>query len=585
MSTISNHHPFARPVIRHVAANPPVVKLSKPPRSTSKRARSPEPPHDITLAQQASKRARCNSTTAPPVAGRGDKESRQAEREQKETEFKEKYSRAFPSWTFHFDLDHLNSASGTLKDFKTRIHHLGGSVEDFFSNQVTHLVTDQQGATGEVSNKENSKKSRGASAKIPRVVEDAGAGAFGLTAKALSFGIKVWTTTKLDSVLSRCIDTPMAPKAPTPAARVSQQGASHSLSRLLHSERIHGTSERDPSQKRHDFRYFARGSHFLLIEDFNQKLATIAAHEYILPKPRDGKPSKVPWPVLHYHPTRGPFAAFDEKEKKRWEKDKLAEKEQSRKTEKTTQLLRIEALRRKAEGTLPGKNAGDLRRSVSMHNLHKTAAKQVADTKIHDLESNPASGYLASAGPGYLAASGNSAGITSATGTTSTASYVPRTALLPSALRERQNHEVVTSHKVLAHSKTGVTKLGKEPVLKKSRSTNTMRLPKREGTKPSHCENCRVKIDDFKAHVSGKTHQQYAHDDQKFAKLDDVLAGVQRRTMREVQEKERRWRERRAAYCSSPHEAMQSEASSSPTKVDTDFQVDEMACHDHISDY
>ena len=36
-------------------------------------------------------------------------------------------------------------------------------------------------------------------------------------------------------------------------------------------------------------------------------------------------------------------------------------------------------------------------------------------------------------------------------------------------------------------------------VLRKSKSTNTMRLPKREeGAKPGYCESCRVKFENFK---------------------------------------------------------------------------------------
>jgi hypothetical protein len=37
-------------------------------------------------------------------------------------------------------------------------------------------------------------------------------------------------------------------------------------------------------------------------------------------------------------------------------------------------------------------------------------------------------------------------------------------------------------------------------MLRKSRSTNTLRLPKREeGCKPGYCESCRTKFDDFKS--------------------------------------------------------------------------------------
>src|SRR5262249_12390164 len=51
--------------------------------------------------------------------------------------------------------------------------------------------------------------------------------------------------------------------------------------------------------------------------------------------------------------------------------------------------------------------------------------------------------------------------------------------------------------------------------LKKSKSTNTLRLPTREeGSKPGYCENCRLKFDDYKE-VSGhlmKIHRILNHD-------------------------------------------------------------------------
>lgn len=67
-------------------------------------------------------------------------------------------------------------------------------------------------------------------------------------------------------------------------------------------------------------------------------------------------------------------------------------------------------------------------------------------------------------------------------------------------------HEVVTSRKVLNAATRGKdTSMGPPPlperqrILRKSRSTNTMRLPKRDETsKPGYCESCRQKFPDFK---------------------------------------------------------------------------------------
>ena len=116
-----------------------------------------------------------------------------------------------------------------------------------------------------------------------------------LVKKAVDFGMKIWSTTKLESVIERCLisgntSTAASQKSTTtvatpPKATTSQQ---RSLTRLLESERLHGTTtERDPTQKRHDFRYFSRSSCFVLVEDMRQELATIHVLEYPITKGRD----------------------------------------------------------------------------------------------------------------------------------------------------------------------------------------------------------------------------------------------------------------------------------------------------------
>lgn len=345
--------------------------------------------------------------------------------------------------------------------------------------------------------------------------------------------MKVWSTTKLESVLERCLgfgntSTTTSQKSTltvaTPLkATISRQ---RSLTRLLESERLHGTTERDPTQKRHDFRYFSRSSCFVLVEDMRQELATIHALEYPITKGRDGV-ERAAWPVLYCHPlARGPFIEFDEKEKRRSEKLQRAEAEEREQEQRVWR--RQEALKRKAQVQ---RKAGDLRRSVSMSNLHRRASYTDAGYRgLVDLDGDAsgcdgaidsanASGYLASTGTGgYMAASGNSVGITSTTGTTSTAGASFRNLKLPIALQERIQSQVVTSRKVASAAGTGKDKENEKPVkkgtmgppvviperpngmLRKSRSTNTLKLPKREeGSKPGYCESCRIKFDEFKS--------------------------------------------------------------------------------------
>ena len=345
--------------------------------------------------------------------------------------------------------------------------------------------------------------------------------AYDVVTKACEYGIKIWSQAKLDSVLSRCIVTPSSTTLVKSRFSGVPSAPQRSLSRLLQTEKIHGTTERDPTQKRHDFRYFSRGTCFVLLEDIYQELATIAAHEYAVSKEKD-KSGKKPWPVLHCHPqSRNPFAPFDDKEKRRWERAQQAEKTEDadRARRKKKQL---EAMKRKAESQVHVKTAGDLRRSLSLSNLHRRLSHPVGtrdvgfidlDADLDEAESANASGYFASgAGMGYIAASGNSVGITSTTGTTSTSGKTLRNLSLPTAITDRMKQEVLTSRKFPTKAKDEYTenagvmgppsqvpnRPNKQAFLKKSKSMNTLKLPKREeGVKPGYCESCRVKFSDF----------------------------------------------------------------------------------------
>lgn len=334
--------------------------------------------------------------------------------------------------------------------------------------------------------------------------------------KAQAFGMKIWSTFKLNSVLERCeVPALVSDKQINTVQAVDTTAlVQRSLTRLLASERVHGTTERDPTQKRHDFRYFSKSSYFVLVEDMKQELATIHALEYPITRSRDSK-ERGAWPILHCHPNaRGPFIEFDERERRRWEKSRCAEED--RMLEKEQRVARELRRKKQEEARLTSRRVGDLRRSVSMNNLQRqvTQPYKYEDMDADFVDTQPsanASGYLASTGTGaYVAASGNSVGIAS-TGTTSTLGGSFRTLDLPAALRGRIQQQVLTSRKVSRLSNKGIRNrkpgmmgppdgLPEHGVLRKSRSTNTLRLPRRdEGTKPGYCESCRVKFEDFES--------------------------------------------------------------------------------------
>ncbi|KAG6813666.1 hypothetical protein H0H92_008903 [Tricholoma furcatifolium] len=539
-----------RPLSSRSHQLPTVAPVVKPQRivSGNKRSRSPDPYTETSTHSHNSKRVK---TADPPTVLRDKtRERKEREREQQKAEFKEKYTKAFPGFVFYFD--ELSISPEDQDSYEEAIERLQGKIVKFLDKSVSYIISNRPEAFQHTDKENLQKVGQGLKSPIKlknRHGKDNECGNPSAIPAALNY--KVWNAIKLESVLQRLLDVP--PKAPLTLPATPAK-STLSLERLLKYEQRNGTTERDPTQKRHDFNYFARGSRFVLIEDIREELATIAVQEYPVSKSRDAAP---PWPVLHCHPqSRGPFVAFDGKEKRRWERLQKAEKEQRAEgREYNSQLRQAEIMKRKAEASLHAKRAGDLRRSVSMNNLHRRATFPQAPNddctgdlegdaeNLENLDSAVASGFLFSASgtAGYLAASGNSVSITSTIGTTSTAGYVARTQL-PSALSGRAKH-VITSRKYpTAGKENKAPPMGppsvipeRQPMLKKSRSTNTLKLPTREeGTKPGYCESCRAKFTDFKVHVNGTRHQQFATNAANFSQLDFVLARVQRRTKAEV---------------------------------------------------
>lgn len=560
MATLTRNPLSMRPHTQHQSVSiPPYQPAGRKPAAV-KRAHSPESGRDDGQVQSAKRLKPIPDEPGPSNAreeARREKERKRAEREE---EFRIKYRRAFPNWVFYFDLDALGPDVATMRDtLERRVLYMGARVDDFFSKDITHLVTLQT----EDADKENSTKPeqpglslgspirlRGRMAnELPMPASDH------LTKKALAFGIKVWSSAKLENVLDRCY----APAAPsrTASRAVSVAPRGRTLSRLLDHERVHGTTtERDPTEKRHDYTYFSKGSCFVLIEDMRQELATVAAFEYPPAKSRDGK-EKPTWPVLYLdHRARGPFVPYDEKEERQRKKADRMDRE--REEELAHRKAQLEQERRRRTQAMQQAKQHDLRRSVSMSNLRRRASFHDAgvegfvdlDADIGDAESANASGYLASGA--YMAASGNSVNITSATGTTSTAGHTIRSLHLPVGLRGRLQQQIVTSRRFINPTEGKENMMGPPPTiptrihaLRKSRSTNTMRLPKREeGMKPGYCECCRVKFEDFRTHTEGRRHRKFATDDSNFVQLDYLLQRVQRRTVEEVQEEKRKWASR-----------------------------------------
>lgn len=316
--------------------------------------------------------------------------------------------------------------------------------------------------------------------------------------------MKIWDTGKLDSVLKRCYVPSYAYGTSTLHTR--------SLTSLLESEKRFGTTtERDPSQRRHDYHYFSKGSYFVLVEDIRQELATIAAHEYLVSKTPDGQ-ERGAWPVPYCHPlSRGPFIEYNIKEERRREKMERAEKEREEERAAAAKKLKVRQMQQRKQN--------DLRRCVSLSNLHRNFNDNAYEnyTNTNFIDNNGASGFDSNA---YIAASGNSMSIAStAFGTTSTmgagSSTISGLGLESRGLSRVPLPEVLTSRRVGDKEPSRSTSFSKasassammpppevpdrQTLLRKCKSTNTLKMPKRdEKSKPGYCESCRQKFEDFK---------------------------------------------------------------------------------------
>ncbi|KAI5121958.1 hypothetical protein M0805_002029 [Coniferiporia weirii] len=534
--------------------------------SVLKRPRSPElhntaTTHDLAVMKR-------HKTTSAMTKENVDKERRRVEREALKEEFRVKYTKAFPSWTFYFD---TTDAERDL--LVPRVLQLNGHIAKFFSNEVTHFITNRPVPESDIEgNKENSNKSKvagGPSLRSP--IKSRGppddittSGYEVLIRKAKQFGMKIWDTSKLDSVLQRCC-------VPAHTPGVSMQ-PSRSLTSLLESEKRYGTtSERDPTQKRHDYHYFSKGSYFVLVEDMRQEYSTIAALEYPVTRTSDGK-EKGTWPVPYCHPlSRGPFMEYNEKEERRREKQERLDREREEQRAAEANRIKMRQLQRKQH---------DLRRSVSMTNLQRQAHNSVGPFRDDSFEvygsanihAGNASGFdSATAGSSYIAASGNSVSIASTYGTTSTVGGGSSmlsglgASALPTSLRGRLQNQIVTSRRVAEKGSCRSASMGKASassammpppdvpersrmLLRKCKSTNTLRLGKRdEKSKPGYCESCRQKFEDFKLHIRSRRHQKFANSDANFVQLDYVLNRVRRPTSAEILDAEFQYEARVAA--------------------------------------
>ncbi|TRM69654.1 Dfp1/Him1, central region-domain-containing protein [Schizophyllum amplum] len=541
MAALNRRPLLARP-------HPQIAQLQPPSRTAS--AASCKRPPSPGLGSAPVKRLKTTSSVPqldkPKQSVDPDRERRRTVRHE---EWQRKWRNHVPTCRFYFD-ERVGSDSTALAHSKLR--ELRGDILDFYDLQeMTHLITtkDRADAANALVQREEYKEN-GALKMLKRLPKPFKTND-DVVLRALRFKkksqVRVWSIEKLEHWLGDILDGASSQSVDVPAPRPERD-----LALLLRNERIHGTSERDPTQKRNDYKYFSKNSHFVLVEDIREELATVIAHEYVMPKSK----TVPPWPVAHCdHRARGPFTAYDDREKRRHQKA-MQEEEEEREGALYTQYRLLKAQRHvwaQNDANRPDRRAGDLRRTVSLSNMRRREEEELEDEDATTVDLDDSqyqayphgSGYMASGQ--YMAASGNSMSITSAAGTTTSMSNAVRNLSLPASLQGRIDKEIVTSRKPGGSAQIGdMGPPDRMPVLRKSKSTNTMRQVKRaEGMKPGYCEACRRKFEHFEDHITTRGHRKFAENPNNYVALDDVLSRVKRHTLQDVDEERRLWEARR----------------------------------------
>ncbi|CAE7174134.1 unnamed protein product [Rhizoctonia solani] len=467
-----------------------------PPRVPNhKRARSPDPDRE---EDDAHKRSR-GSAAAPTDTKTVDPRTRERlERQQQREHYRNSYLKAFPGFVFYFD----DVDEATKHRLSQICKSLNARIEPFFSRNVTHVITScprpriDALVAEAASNKENNPKknldlSRSpAKASVPSTSRPKPSDApetSALLVKAIGYGIKIWETIKLSSILDSITHNNRASRSATPSTQPT-------LEHLLATERIHGTHERDPTARRPDYTYFPRNSYVLLVEDLTGVHATVASRDFG-PKPVGG--AKPGWPVCYAHPdARGPF-----------DPPKPDRKERGRERERDPTVV------------------SRLRRTASLSQVRGKRRATMGDEpeQEQEVDEDPDADQQ-----DYIAASGNSVAITSnVASTTSTAVTGPAVLRVRSTLR----------FQALSKGTGGGASGMPPPRMRKAKSMNSLavRLPSREEKKkPGYCENCRSRFEDFDQHINGTKHRKFATKDSNFRELDQLLDRIQRRPINQA---------------------------------------------------
>ncbi|GAA5988154.1 hypothetical protein JCM10908_002086 [Rhodotorula pacifica] len=533
---------------------------------------------------------------APNATNSARRKQRKAERgagieklQQDTQQWRQKYRKAFPSFTFYFDA--IDEA--TQLTLGVQVKRLGASVDNFFSKKVTHVVTSRaipptssQSSSTSTIGKENvdsasankssqSGRARKPTSRSPKIYElpnghrvrnsestldqNPFIDSQDILTKAADFGLKIWPFEKLQLIVDRINQV-----SPNKDKKGLQRDPS--LPTLLRDEQLYGTRERDPVVPRNDMYYFPSNKMYLFVEDSTGEHRPVVIKEYDKPK----KHEDPTWPVLWGGVEgRSGFYHYD---------GPIVYERRQPPAPVAPAAAAAGAAGPDHDSTAPRAVAPNLRRAVSLQNV--TRQQQLLFAQLRRDGAAAAEREMNRRGGGggsYIAASGNSqiitSNIASATSTAARSGAAQASRHGPNPFVDKRlavlsNRNVSVSGGGLlgsassasgaasgsvggsaanaSRSRVATLKQTERPSagLKRSVSVdaglNSPRfaaapaVQREEVKKPGYCENCRIKYDDFSAHVRSSKHRRFALNPKNWAELDSLLEKIERRRLVDV---------------------------------------------------
>ncbi|KXJ97238.1 Dfp1/Him1, central region-domain-containing protein [Microdochium bolleyi] len=563
-----------------------------------------------TRPQHASQQLHQQIATAANAAA-VEQNSRQSDKSVEDFRNWQKHHRAkFPKMVFFFD--HIPTEA--RHKLAKQIGQLGSREEKFFSIEITHVITTrsipadksvsmQGGHDGlgamekedvhmaqeqeQVQTIDPKKLSRPSEIPVKRKLFDAELRSrqvqpqvqqdvlrvmpkrnTDILLRAREMGKKIWSLDKLQRMLPLLLEQdPYVSMQMTYGNRTqaheSRASQDRNLLQLLHNERVHGPSDRDPTVAARELHYF-KGP-YLYIYDMEEKQKPIMVREYEkVADKADGD-----WPQFRTAAVgRCPFVEdYDHREARHHHRPKPVAKPAVEVKKPVIQPPEIQPPKPvTGKRTLSEMEHSHSRNSsVTSVELANSLAGKKADPRANAFTSRAAAGRLFGGEP--VASGVQPSNITSAirsqmisstaatpgviTGLSKEVHGLQRQVLKRNStatsqdLSSRRTAEVLreetgnkrpstlgrTSSKRLDQFDEATGARGEDGEASQAAPQPEKRLvskPRKRELKPGYCENCVEKYNDFDEHIVSRKHRRFADDNRNWVELDELLAQLQR---------------------------------------------------------